>query len=122
MPTLIPGPTRIEAAGRIPKTISEYVGRVNSKTPGVSIAHMKSPTGWSEPGQRPEFDEYTVVLKGNLHIEIEDGKTITVSQGQAIIVCAGEWVRYSTPDLQGAEYISVCIPAFAPNTVHRDAE
>jgi len=120
MMTLISGPTKIEAAGRIPKSIYEFIGRASTSTEKVSIAHMKSPTGWSEPGQRPEFDEYTVVLKGVLHVENEDGDTIEVSQEQAIIVPAGHWVRYSTPGLQGAEYISVCIPAFSPDTVHRD--
>jgi ethanolamine utilization protein EutQ len=117
MPTLIAAPTRIAAPGTPPKLIDEYVGRVNSKTGGVSVAHMRSPAGWSEPGQKPEFDEYTLVLKGRLHVEHRDG-ALDVAAGQAVIAHAGEWVRYSTPD--GAEYVAICIPAFSPDTVHRD--
>lgn len=117
MPTLIEQATRLEAAGTKPKTIAEYVGRVNSKTPGISIAHMRSPAGWSEPGQTPEFDEYSVVLKGALRVTHKDG-TLDVREGQAIVAHRGEWVQYSTP--KGAEYVSVCLPAFSPQTVHRD--
>lgn len=119
MPTLIESPTKIEAAGNKPKTIREFIGRVNSKTEQASIAHMQSPGGWEEPGQTPEFDEYTVVLKGTLHIESKTG-SFDVAAGQAVITHAGEWVRYSTPGAEGAEYIAVCLPAFSPETVHRD--
>lgn len=119
MATFITAPVVIEAAGTPPKRIEEFVGRVNSRTGKVSIARMKSPSGWSEPGQTPEFDEYTVVLTGTLHVELKDGEH-DVSAGQAIIVHAGEWVRYSTPSPQGAEYIAVCLPAFSPDIVHRD--
>ena len=118
MPTLISTPTRIHAAGEPPKTIEEYVGRVNSRTDGVSIARMISPAGWSEPGQTPESDEYTVVLRGKLRVEARDG-VLEVNAGQAIITHRGEWVRYSTPE-EGAEYIAVCLPAFSPETVRRD--
>lgn len=121
MPTLVPKPTQIAAAGNKPKIIREHIGRVNSKTDGLSIAHMTSPPGWVEPGQRPEFDEYTVVLSGALHVLIEDGRTLVVQAGQAIITHAGEWVQYSTPGADGADYIAVCHPAFSPQTVHRDA-
>jgi mannose-6-phosphate isomerase-like protein (cupin superfamily) len=121
MPTLIAAPMQITAAGNKPKLIREYVGRANSKTTTVSVAHMQSPSGWIEPGQRPEFDEYTVVLKGSLRVESESG-TIDVGAGQAVIAHAGEWVRYSTPGAEGAEYIAVCLPAFSPETVHRDAQ
>ena len=117
MPTLIESPARIEAAGTKPKTIAEYVGRVNSKTAGVSVAHMCSPAGWLEPGQTPEFDEYSLVLKGALRVTHRNG-TLDVREGQAVIAHRGEWVQYSTPE--GAEYISVCLPAFSPDTVHRD--
>jgi mannose-6-phosphate isomerase-like protein (cupin superfamily) len=120
MPRLIPKPAIIRAAGNIPKSIHEYIGRVNSQTEAVSIAHMHSPPGWMEPGQRPEFDEYTVVLKGRLQVESETG-TLEVLPSQAVIVRAGEWVRYSTPNADGAEYIAVCLPAFSPQTVHRDS-
>jgi mannose-6-phosphate isomerase-like protein (cupin superfamily) len=120
MPTLIAQPTRVEAAGNKPKLIDEYVGRVNSATAGVSIAHMRSPGGWQEPGQSPEFDEYTVVLRGLLRVEHRGG-AMDVRAGQAVIAHRGEWVRYSTPEADGAEYIAVCLPAFAPDTVHRDA-
>jgi len=121
MPTLIPRFTQIEAAGTPPKIIREYIGRVNSTTDAVSIAHMSSPSGWAEPGQRPEFDEYTVVLRGALQVETEDGTAIDVNAGQAIITKAGEWVRYSTPGPEGADYIAVCLPAFSMDTVHREA-
>ncbi|HXX17888.1 MAG TPA: hypothetical protein VEJ46_00655 [Candidatus Acidoferrum sp.] len=117
MPTLIESPARIEAADTKPKTIAEYVGRVNSKTAGVSVAHMRSPAGWLEPGQTPEFDEYSLVLKGALRVTHRNG-TLDVREGQAVIAHRGEWVQYSTPE--GAEYISVCLPAFSPDTVHRD--
>jgi ethanolamine utilization protein EutQ (cupin superfamily) len=117
MPKLIESPSRVEAAGTKPKLIDEYVGRVNTGEERVSVAHMRSPAGWVEPGQRPDFDEYTVVLEGALHVEHEGG-TLAVSAGQAVLVAGGEWVRYSTPD--GASYIAVCLPAFAPDTVHRD--
>src|SRR4051812_18154279 len=110
MPELIPGPTKIEAAGNKPKIIREYVGRVNSKTEAVSVAHMQSPQGWLEPGQRPKFDEYTVVLRGTLRVEHEKG-SLDVKAGQAVITRGGEWVRYSSPDDGGAEYIAVCLPA-----------
>ncbi len=120
MPTHIPAPTRITAAGNKPKLIDEYVGRVNSETEALSVAHMRSPGGWIEPGQRPSFDEYTVVLRGLLRVEHEGGQ-LDVAAGQAVITHAGEWVRYSTPEPEGAEYIAVCLPAFSPATVHRDA-
>ncbi|MEO8359088.1 MAG: cupin [Vicinamibacteria bacterium] len=118
MPRLISQPTQIEAAGVPPKIIREYIGRVNSQTPSVSVAHMKSPSGWTEPKQTPDFDEYTVVLGGMLRVEHEGG-TIDVPAGQAIITERGEWVRYSSPGQDGAEYIAVCLPAFSPDTVHR---
>ncbi len=117
---LIEKPTIIRAAGSPPKQIEEFIGRVNSQTDGVSIARMTSPTGWAEPGQTPEFDEYTVVLRGTLSVETKQGTT-EVAAGQAIIVRAGEWVRYSTPAAGGAEYLAVCLPAFSPDRVHRDA-
>jgi mannose-6-phosphate isomerase-like protein (cupin superfamily) len=117
MPTLIEKPTRIEAAGTKPKIIEEFVGRVNSKTEALSVAHMRSPAGWLEPGQTPEFDEYTVVLKGALRVTHKDG-SIDVRPGQGVIAHRGEWVQYSTPE--GAEYFAVCLPGFSPNTVHRD--
>jgi mannose-6-phosphate isomerase-like protein (cupin superfamily) len=120
MPQLIEKPTRIEAAGNKPKLIDEYIGRVNSKTETASIAHMRSPSGWIEPGQRPEFDEFTIVLKGMLRVEYESG-FIEVRAGQAVIANKGEWIRYSTPEEEGAEYIAICLPAFSPETVHRDA-
>ena len=119
MPTLIVHPTRIQAAGNKPKLIDEYIGRVNSKTSGVSVAHMRSPKGWVEPGQSPEFDEFTVVLKGMLRVEHKKG-VVEVQAGQAVIAHAGEWVRYSTPGAEGAEYIAVCLPAFSIESVHRD--
>jgi len=120
MPTLISQPTRITAAGNKPKLIDEYIGRINSKTSAVSVAHMRSPQGWEEPGQTPEFDEFTVVLQGMLRVEDKAGH-IDVAAGQAIITHRGEWIRYSTPAEGGAEYIAVCLPAFALETVHRDA-
>jgi mannose-6-phosphate isomerase-like protein (cupin superfamily) len=119
MPTLIPQPTRIEAAGNKPKLIDEYVGRVNSKTSATSVAHMRSSGGWVEPGQTPEFDEFTIVLRGTLRVEHKGG-ALDVRAGQAVIAHAGEWVRYSTPEESGAEYIAVCLPAFSMDTVHRD--
>ena len=118
MPRLLAAPTRVAAVGSPPKTIDEIVGRVSTATSSISIAHMRSPAGWSEPGQRPEFDEYTVVLKGTLHVEHEGG-VLEVGEGQAILTHGGEWVRYSTPE--GADYIAVCVPAFSIDTVHRDA-
>ena len=117
MPRLIPTPTVVPSAGTRPKRIEEFVGRVNSGTAAVSIARMTSPPGWVEPGQTPEFDEYTLVLDGSLRVESASG-TVEVGAGQAIEVLAGEWVRYSTPE--GATYIAVCLPAFSPDTVHRD--
>ncbi len=117
----INAPSIIESAGNKPKIIEEYVGRVNSRTKTVSIAHMKSPPGWTEPGQRPEFTEYTVVLRGTLRVEGEHDSR-DVRAGEAVVVVAGDWVRYSTPDKDGAEYIAVCLPAFSPRTVHRDEE
>lgn len=119
MATIITAPTTIEAAGTPPKRIEEFVGRVNSNTEAISIARMRSPSGWSEPGQTPLFDEYTIVLGGTLHVGLRDAE-YDVSAGQAIIVHAGEWVRYSTPSPQGAEYIAVCLPAFSTDAVHRD--
>jgi mannose-6-phosphate isomerase-like protein (cupin superfamily) len=120
VPTFITNPTRVQAAGNKPKLIDEYVGRVNSGTSAASVAHMRSPGGWQEPGQTPEFDEFTVVLRGTLRVESNDGST-DVRAGQAVITHRGEWVRYSTPDPEGAEYIAVCLPAFSPGIVHRDA-
>jgi mannose-6-phosphate isomerase-like protein (cupin superfamily) len=118
-PTLIQMPARVAAAGNKPKLIDEYIGRVNSGTPGVSIAHMRSPAGWVEPGQTPEFDEYTVVLNGVLRVEFAGG-SLDVVAGQAVISHRGEWVRYSTPEPGGAEYLAVCCPAFSMDAVHRD--
>lgn len=120
MPTHLPGPTLITAAGNKPKTIAEYIGRVNSGHDALSVAQMKSPAGWMEPGQRPEFDEYTVVLRGMLRVEHEGG-AIDVATGQAVIAHRGEWVRYSSPGAEGAEYIAICLPAFSPASVHRDS-
>jgi hypothetical protein len=119
MPALIEAPSTIEAAGTKPKRIEEFVGRVNTGEERVSVARMRSPQGWREPGQRPEFDEYTVVLTGCLRVEHEHGE-LAVRAGQAVLVRGGEWVRYSTPDEGGAEYVAVCLPAFGPETVHRD--
>lgn len=121
MPTLISQPTRIQAAGNKPKIIDEYIGRVNSKTSAASVAHMHSPRGWIEPGQTPEFDEFTIVLKGSLRVEHKNG-VLNVHSGQAVVTHAGEWVRYSTPEEGGAEYIAVCLPAFSMETVHRDEQ
>jgi ethanolamine utilization protein EutQ (cupin superfamily) len=118
--TLIEEPSIITSAGNLPKRIAEYVGRVNSGTTGVSVAHMKSPCGWQEPGQTPEFDEYTLVLRGALHVETKTGSS-DAKQGQAIIALKGEWIRYSTPDADGAEYVAICVPAFSPDSVHRDS-
>lgn len=112
-------PSIIQAAGNKPKIIEEFIGRVNSDTEELSIARMKSPAGWTEPGQKPEFNEYTLVLKGMLRIATIDG-TADIYEGEAVIVHAGEWVQYSTPGSEGAEYIAVCLPAFSPETVHRD--
>jgi mannose-6-phosphate isomerase-like protein (cupin superfamily) len=122
MAELIAGPARVEAAGSKPKLIDEYVGRVSTGDDRLSVAHMRSPEGWVEPGQRPEFDEYTVVLEGCLRVEQEDGAAFDVRAGQAVLARGGEWVRYSTPEAGGAQYLAVCLPAFAPGTVHRDAE
>ena len=118
MPTLIAAPTRIPVPGN--KIIDEYVGRVNSSTSAASVAHMRSPAGWSEPGQTPEFDEFTIVLRGTMRVEHRDG-VIDVRAGQAVIAHKGEWVRYSTPDPEGAEYVAVCVPAFSVETVKRDS-
>ncbi len=120
MPRIIESPTIIEAAGNKPKRIEEYAGRVNSNQPEVSVARMVSPSGWVEPGQRPEFMEITVVLRGELHLEFEGGER-DVPAGQAVVTQPGEWVRYSTPGVEGAEYVAVCLPAFSPATVHRDS-
>lgn len=119
MPTHIKKPTIIKAAGTKPKLIEEFVGRVNSKTDALSIAKMTSPQGWVEPGQAPEFDEFTVVLKGCLKVETKAGDYL-IKAGEAVITYAGEWARYSTPEAGGAEYIAVCLPAFSPDIVHRD--
>ena len=119
MPTLIQGPSIIQAAGTKPKRIEEYAGRINSGHSGVSVARMVSPEGWLEPGQKPEFEEITVVLKGMLRVEHKGG-TLDVRPGQAVVAHPGEWVRYSTPEAGGAEYIAICLPAFSMETVHRD--
>ena len=119
MPIKISSPSIITAAGNKPKKIEEFFGRVNSKTDSVSIARMTSPSGWVEPGQKPEFDEYTVVLKGTLKVKTEK-ETFEINAGEAIIAQKGEWIQYSTPGPEGAEYIAVCLPAFSPDTVHRD--
>ena len=119
MARLIDSPTRVPAAGNKPKVIEEFIGRVNSGTPELSVARMSSPAGWHEPGQTPEFNEYTLVLSGSLHVETADS-ALEVHAGQAIMVPKGEWVRYSSPGPLGAEYIAVCLPAFSPETVHRD--
>lgn len=120
MPRLIPSPTIVQAAGQPPKRIEEYVGRVNSGHDAVSVARMTSPGGWQEPGQRPDFEEITLVLRGVLRVEFEGG-VLEVGPGQAVITVAGEWIRYGTPGPDGAEYVAICIPAFAPGTVHRDS-
>lgn len=120
MATLISDATIVEAAGNKPKLIAEFIGRLNTKTDTISIARMKSPGGWVEPGQRPDFDEYTLVLSGMLQVRTK-ADVIDVRAGHAIIAPRGEWVQYSTPEAEGAEYIAVCVPAFSPNSVHRDA-
>jgi mannose-6-phosphate isomerase-like protein (cupin superfamily) len=120
MPTHIQQPSIVQAAGNKPKIIEEYVGRVASRTDGVSVARMKSPGGWVEPGQTPEFEEYTVVLRGTLRVTTREG-VLDVHAGQAVITHPGEWVQYSTPGEEGAEYVAVCLPAFSPGTVHRDS-
>jgi mannose-6-phosphate isomerase-like protein (cupin superfamily) len=119
MPRLIPAPVRVEAAGNKPKLIDEYIGRLASSHEALSVAHMRSPGGWVEPGQTPEFEEFTVVLRGRLVVTSGSGD-LDVGAGQAVVVAAGEWVRYSTPDPDGAEYVAVCLPAFAPGLAHRD--
>jgi len=119
MPTLIERPTRIQAAGNMPKLIDEYVGRVNTSARQISVAHMRSPAGWTEPGQTPEFEEYTLVLRGRLRVHHKAG-TFDVEAGQAVIAHPGEWIQYSTPD-EATEYIAICLPAFSMETVHRDA-
>jgi mannose-6-phosphate isomerase-like protein (cupin superfamily) len=121
MPTLVAQPTRIRAAGTQPKLIDEFIGQVNTKTSRVSVAHMRSPQGWEEPGQTPEFEEFTIVLKGTLRVKHKAGE-LDVAAGQAVIAHSGEWIQYSTPAEGGAEYIAVCLPAFAIETVHRDPE
>src|SRR5438477_13019537 len=119
MPTLIDKPARIQAAGNKPKLIDEYIGRVNLRHEGLSIAHMRSPGGWVEPGQTPEFEEFTIVLRGLLRVESREG-VIDVRPGQAVVAHRDEWIRYSTPEEGGAEYLAICLPAFSPDTVHRD--
>lgn len=121
MPSLIEQPTRIEAAGNLPKIIDEFAGRANTGTEAVSIAKMQSPSGWQEPGQRPGFEEWSIVLRGVLVVEHEGGR-FEVAAGQAVRAAPGEWIRYSTPGPDGAEYLAVCLPAFSPDTVHRDDE
>ena len=121
MPILIPRPTVIQAAGNKPKQIQEFIGRVNSGHDGVSVARMVSPGGWVEPGQRPDFDEMTIVLRGLVRVEHEGG-VIDVRAGQAVVTSAGEWIRYSSPEPGGAEYVAICLPAFAPDIAHRDPE
>lgn len=120
MPELIPTPTVVAAAGNKPKVIREFVGRVNTQTESISIARMSSPAGWIEPGQTPEFDEYTLVIAGTLRVEHADG-AFDVTAGQAMLARAGQWIRYSTPGDEGAEYVAICLPAFSPASVHRDA-
>ena len=119
MPKIIKSLTSIESVGNKPKIIKEFIGLVNSKTSNISIAHMHSPSGWSEPGQKPDFDEYTIILEGRLKVETEHD-IFYINKEEAIITYAGEWVKYSTPDKNGAKYIAVCIPAFSPDTVNRD--
>jgi Cupin domain. len=119
MPKIIEAPSIIKAAGNKPKIIEEYVGRVNTQNDDISIARMKSPEGWVEPGQTPEFEEYTLVLRGTLNVKTKEGD-ISLKEGQAVLIKGGEWVQYSSPEPGGAEYISVCLPAFSPITVHRD--
>lgn len=119
MPKKITSPSVIEAAGNKPKVIEEFIGRVNSQTSEISIARMRSPGGWIEPGQTPEFDEYTIILKGELHIKTRNDE-IVLKEGEAVITKKGEWIQYSTPKPEGAEYIAVCLPAFSPEMVNRD--
>lgn len=119
MPKLIERPTRVQPAGNLPKIIDEYVGRVNNRESRLSVAHMRSPAGWVEPGQTPEFEEYTIVLRGRLRVQHKDG-VLEVSAGQAIVTQPGEWIQYSTPD-EATEYIAICLPAFSMDTVHRDS-
>lgn len=119
MPRLIAAPTVIQAAGNMPKRIEEYAGRVNSGHSAVSVARMVSPAGWLEPGQRPEFEEITVVLRGALRVDFEGG-SLEVKAGQAVVTAPGEWIRYGSPGAEGAEYVAICLPAFSPGTVHRD--
>ena len=119
MPQKISSPSIITSAGNKPKIIQEFIGRVNSKTSDLSVAKMTSPSGWVEPGQKPEFDEFTVVLKGMLRVTTKN-EVIDVNAGEAVIVSKNEWIQYSTPGTEGAEYIAVCLPAFSPDTVHRD--
>ena len=119
MPRLIPAPSVIQAAGTKPKRIEEFAGRVNSGHAQISVARMTSPSGWEEPGQRPDFEEITVVLRGMVRVEHEGG-VLDVRAGQAVVTSPGEWIRYSTPEADGAEYIAICLPAFSPDTVHRD--
>jgi mannose-6-phosphate isomerase-like protein (cupin superfamily) len=121
MPTLIPVPSRVEAAGAPPKLIDEYVGRMNTRQADISVAHMRSPQGRVEPGQTPEFDEYTLVLRGLLRVEHHDGY-LDVRSNQSVLVRRGEWVRYSTPEPEGAEYVAICLPAFSLDLAHRDPE
>src|SRR5262245_12618158 len=121
MPQLIERPAIVEAAGNRPKRIEEYAGRASSGHAGVSVARMQSPPGWREPGQRPEFEEISLVLRGTLRVEHESG-CFDVGAGQAVVARPGEWVRYSSPEPGGAEYVAICLPAFSPHTVHRDAE
>ena len=118
MPTLIQNPTRIQPAGNLPKTIDEYVGRVNNQETRLSVARMRSPAGWIEPGQTPEFEEYTIVLRGRLLVRHKSG-VLEVAAGQAVVTHPGEWVQYSTPD-EATEYVAICLPAFSPESVHRD--
>lgn len=118
MPTHIERPTRIQSAGNMPKMIDEFIGRVNTKSEGVSIAHMRSPAGWQEPGQTPDFEEYTIVIRGKLRVRHQGG-VFDVTPGQAVIASPGEWIQYSTPD-EATEYVAICLPAFSPHTVHRD--
>lgn len=119
MPVLVPQPAYVQAAGNKPKVIGEFVGRIRTGTPQVSVARMRSPGGWVEPGQTPEFDEYTLVLRGTLRVTSRD-ETLDVGPGQAVICPRGEWVQYSTPSSEGADYVAVCVPAFSPEAVHRD--
>jgi ethanolamine utilization protein EutQ len=118
LPTLIEHPTRVSAAGNMPKIIDEFIGKLNTQEGRISVAHMRSPAGWQEPGQTPEFEEYTIVLRGKLQVRHKNG-VVDVSAGQAVIAHPGEWVQYASPD-EAAEYIAICMPAFSPSTVHRD--